>query len=972
MRNWKSTLFSILIALTLSCLGLGTSLWNVDSNVNPDAQKSFPLVSNSNHKVAYFKDSKGATRSFTTIEGALNAAGKGTEENFANTIYVIPGTNPTINTECTIASKDTLCIPYEGETYNGRQRNAEKGGTSNNSWKTPVQYINGKISSGDYIANGSNPFADSNADYVAYFKKNEVTLNSKLIISSGACLQIGGILGWKNNGVTGQTSGKYCQITRGKGASIENSGTIDCRGYIKEAGKNVGSTITSKSGSTIKAPFVFYDYRGGKYTASVYGGGTIFPRNQYDFPNFQSKLVFEYGSKLIGYVDLFTDEVTKTVSGITATRAARHNADDLEIIGPKNEKDSNNKTISHLFELDNSNSKITRKRNSSGNNYTYWNGLGPDATTEFDCGGDVEFNATAITINAADDAKIEGKLDFLSGLLKGLTGALNQTVKTDATDFPLPWNFKLNILSNSKFKLNNKMKIMPGGEISVNKGGALEISGKMVIYDDSLSSTLYVCPEGVGNSHYPVDKGNGKVNNNGTVIIDSKSSFGGRISTDSRGAIIQIASDANITDIQSHEGTGDYEIKLSDHPIKFSFKDYSNSPITKSAAGTRYRNYYRTDIAPDFVSETRGEQKLVVGETYTSYALSSDSSSFGWHDQKMSHDKFGIKFDYTNEDNETIDLKEDPNSNVAYLENNGSDITLSAPVPEGNWTFDGFYYDKNYTQPLKEESSQYIIEQSKAIGYVNNNGVLLNNGILTIYAKWIKKGVKVDLEIRWYSADHLAHSNVAEIETGVATDASKIGAIYLIPRLNATTENYIRTEYVFKEWIVYSSEDENRTNLLSADSVFIPESKINYVREQKFEETKFVYLTVTNNSWKSGRKTYYGIYNFNVSNNDVSLIASSPNTTPDLFSSTGGGGDQSQTDFHPGWINLESSISFTITDRTNGGRNSVHLFVDDTEVNNATGNYSGLGTKTPSFNTYNDIFIKYGSKSGNIKLIVKP
>lgn len=414
MRNWKSTLFSILIALTLSCLGLGTSLWNVDSNVNPNTQKSFPLASNSNNKVAYFKDSKGATRSFTTIGGALNAAGKGTETDFANTIYVIPGTNPTINTDCTIESKDTLCIPYEGETYNGRQRNAESADDpSKNTWKTAATFSNGKPTSGEYISSGSYPFADSNANYVSYFMQNEVKLSNKLTISSGATLQIGGILGWQSQGVTGQTSGKYCQITRCNGASIENKGTIDCMGYVKEAGKNVGSTITSKSGSTIKAPFVFYDYRGGKYTASVYGGGTVFPRNQYDFPNFQSKLVFEYGSKLIGYVDLFTDKVTRPVSKITATRAARHNADDLEIIGPKDEKDSNNKTVSHLFELDNSNSKITRKRNSSGNNYTYWNGLGPDATTEFDCGGDVEFNATAITINAADDAKIEGKLDFL-------------------------------------------------------------------------------------------------------------------------------------------------------------------------------------------------------------------------------------------------------------------------------------------------------------------------------------------------------------------------------------------------------------------------------------------------------------------------------------------------------------------------------------------------------------------------------
>lgn len=959
MRNWKSTLFSILIALTLSCLGLGTSLWNVDSNVNPNTQKSFPLASNSNDKVAYFKDSKGATRSFTTIEGALNAAGKGNETDFANTIYVIPGTNPTINTDCTIASKDTLCIPYEGETYNGRQRNAEKGGTSNNSWKTPVQYTNGKISSGDYIANGSNPFADSNADYVAYFKKNEVTLNSKLIISSGAFLQIGGILGWKDIGVTGQTSGKYCQITRGKGASIENSGTIDCRGYIKETSKDVNSSIVSKNGSVIKAPLVFYDYQGGSYTASVYGGETkIFPLCQYDLPNVQSKLVFEFGSNLIGYVDLFTND-KEELDG-AAKISARHNTDDLRLIGPKGEMSSDKKTsISHLFEMTDKTSMITWKRTNSGNAFSNYSEKGPECETKIEMAGKVEFNKTSISIQAAKDAKLfSGLMDWL---LESIASNLNQTITTDSIDFPLPWNIKISVLSGGVFDLYNKLKVMPGGAIFIQNGAKANIYGKVIVYDNNRNTVLFSSPS----KYYPSEKGNGRIINNGSLTIKAGASFGGKLTTESGDSSLIIEACANLSNIQSHEGSGQYSISKKKRKIEFQFIDYPNSPVTKTASGVCYRNYYRTDLAPNFVCENRNEQALVAGENYTSYPLTAGSSSFGWHDSKGSHDKYGIKFDYTSEDNETIDLKADPNSNVNYIENNGSDITLSAPVPEGNWTFDGFYYDKNYSLPLKEESNQYIIEQSKAIGYVNNNGVLLNNGILTIYSKWIKKGVKVDLEVKWYSADHTVHQEEPlKVETGSNVDVSSICSSHAVQRLNSTIVNYIRTEYALSHWILYKTDDSSKSNLLSSDNTFVPEVGYSYILEPVFDEFKFVHLTVENDSWVTNygawKTTYYIIYDFSITDNsNINLINSS-----EIFSTSGGGSNTSKTTIVNGWISINAIVSLKITSRSNKGPNSIRVFIDGSEKKTYSGNNYGSDIKQTI--VLKELINNY--QNGNIKL----
>ena len=938
MRNWKSTLFSILIALTLSCLGLGTSLWNVDSNVNPNTQKSFPLVSNSNNKVAYFKDSKGATRSFTTIEGALNAAGKGTETDFANTIYVIPGTNPTSGGGGAIESKDTLCIPYEGETYNGRQRNAEKGGTSNNSWKTPVEYTNGKISSGDYIANGSNPFADSNADYVAYFKKNEVTLNSKLIISSGAFLQIGGILGWKDNGVTGQTSGKYCQITREKGASIENSGTIDCRGYIKETSKDVNSSIVSKNGSVIKAPLVFYDYQGGSYTASVYGGETkIFPLCQYDLPNVQSKLVFEFGSNLIGYVDLFTND-KEELNG-AAKISARHNTDDLRLIGPKGEMSSDKKTsISHLFEMTDKTSVITWKRANSGNAFSNYSEKGPECETKIEMAGKVEFNKTSISIQAADDAKLlSGLMDWL---LKLIASNLNQTITTDSIDFPLPWNIKISVLSGGVFDLYNKLKVMPGGAIFIQNGAKANIYGKVIVYDNNRNTVLFSSPS----KYYPSEKGNGRIINNGSLTIKAGASFGGKLTTESGDSSLIIESGANLSNIQSHEGSGQYSINKKNRKIEFQFKDYPNSPVTKTASGVCYRNYYRTDLAPNFVCENRNEQALVAGETYTSYPLTAGSSSFGWHDSKGSHDKYGIKFDYTNENNETIDLKENPNASVVYFENNGPEVVLSNPVPQGNYLFDGFYYDKNYTIPLNRSTDgKYIISSSTAIQH-------LSNKLLTIYSKWVKGG---RIEIRKYNGGSSISSNSFSLEQK-SYSLKDLGINANDTRATYQVKEKCRTTYAFDKWILYKVSDSANKNNVLVNGSFTPENGESYILEPVLKETYFLWMNISNDQW-GGR--YYYIYNCSISDSSIS----DSNVIDNPFAVTTATDSKTATSFTAGWVSNQAKFSFTMANRFAGGPNHLQVMMNNNSVVKYDGNKSGSssGQKSYDISFADDAFKNY-------------
>lgn len=954
MNRIKSSIFSLLSFLAIAFLSIGSSYWNV----NLANKKDFPLTSVSKEEVAYFKDTEGNKRSFTSIEGALAAAEKDTS---ANTVFVVPGTNPTIHKSCAIASGDTLCIPYEGETYDGRQKESQKSGT----WKTRATFEKGVPVSGDFIpdSNGysTTPFADSKKEFVSYFKKNEVTISAgqTLTVSSGAALNIGGILGWEGQIVTGQTSGKYCQITREANSKIINNGTIDCRGYIKEAEKNSNSEIVMReivmpkgNQGTRKLPCVFYDYQGGKYTASVYGGETkIFPLTQYDFPNVQSKRTFNYGSKLIGYVDLFTSEVSKDAVGATAVLAARHNADDLEIIGPTS---SDKKS---LFEMNSESSTIVIKRNSSGNLYTTNPSSQPDSTTKIDIKGEVYFQSTQISIEAAGDVSIKGWASGLTGLLEVMTKQLNQTIDTSAVYFPLPWNILLAVNSNSSLTISSLMKMRPGSEIDVSDTGTLTIGGKLIVYDDSRNSSLFQCPSGNVLNPYPSDKGNAKVLNAGKRTIKNGASFGGLISAIGNSGHINVESGANLTINDCHEGFGDYEIDLKDvsNPVKFTFIDYSNSPVTKSACGARIRKYYKTDIAPSYVYESRNQQLLAGGKTYNSYSSSSEQKTFGWYSMDGINDKYGIRLDYTNDKGEEIEIFNNPNPNELYFIGNGSEVKLSKLTSkDSTWGFSGFYYDKDHTKPLKTENDSYIVEPSVAVGYVNN-------GILTIYSKWITAGL---ITVNQYKGKNDLTTTQSSLTSGKTYQLSDFNITGNDSRPMKKVDEVSRTEFVFQNWIIYDASDANKSNKLSSDGSFTPESGKSYNLEPVFKTNYYLYRSVEPNSWKT-TKRWYMMHNFKVTGGDIPQDATEKNK---MFSATLAKESTTSTTYTSGWISLNATISFERESHTaiGGGPNYVHIFIGSNETLQAEGLLRKNKTVVISLSQYfNDYFV---NGNGPIKI----
>lgn len=271
----KSSSTKILFVLSVSSLityviGYGSFLYLNGIENSSD----FTLTTQNKPAVCYIGSIK-----YTSIEKALFIASSNTT---ADTIYVIPGTNPVISRSCEIESRDTLCLPYED---NGND-------------------VHTFLNRNDATSNAT--FGDLNSDNVNKNRKNQVTIRGNVSLTNNGTLTVGGSIGYGGSptGITGQTASSYCEILMNNNSNIINNGNINLYGYIKESSKNNGSYVEHKNSSVIKLPFVVYDFRGGSYSYACYGKD-VMPFSNYDFPNCQSLQKFYYGSKMYGLVTIY-------------------------------------------------------------------------------------------------------------------------------------------------------------------------------------------------------------------------------------------------------------------------------------------------------------------------------------------------------------------------------------------------------------------------------------------------------------------------------------------------------------------------------------------------------------------------------------------------------------------------------------------------------------------------------------------
>lgn len=210
MKNVKSWIgvFLLFVFTALGSIGFGS--WFVK---NEKTQGYDKYTDTTAQKVAYTQNS-GKNTYFTSVEGAL-------EHRTDNTIYVIPGTNPTIKYNCTIPSGVTLCIPYEDDLNKTHNYLNEKG-------------------------NNGNGFADKNSSNLV----TRLTLDNVTLTIQGT-LMIGGVNG--SVGVQSVVSGKYSEVLcKDSTIKTKRNGKILCYGFIKEKRTNADSVMEFDDGASIE------------------------------------------------------------------------------------------------------------------------------------------------------------------------------------------------------------------------------------------------------------------------------------------------------------------------------------------------------------------------------------------------------------------------------------------------------------------------------------------------------------------------------------------------------------------------------------------------------------------------------------------------------------------------------------------------------------------------------------------------
>lgn len=392
---------------------------------------------------------------YPSIEKALKVA---ESTSGSQTVYVIPGANPTIQSDCTIAAGDSLILPYSGETYEDSSRST----------------------------NGSY-FADATASLVTSNRKSLVTVADNVTITNYGRLVVGGVLGTQPQPLTGATIGNYSEIQLGDGAKIVNDGThhtkssdmngmLQLFGYIKSSKENptVDPRVSLSTGARIKMPFVIYDFRGGSYTYACQQENYM-PFNVYDFPNCHAEILCDSSSYLIGLVSF------QTSAGETLSEA--------NVICPS--------SATGLFKIASGTVSIRYRPATFGYSTN-------DCTTAITSLS--QANRTTIRIN--------GQVEFSS--IKMSIKALIASVTIDTSTMVPGFCHKFNIfLDSGSVTMNNQMKFTTGFQFTVAPGATLTVNNKVCMYQNFVCEILY------SGAYRTSFLGSASLINNGTVNLNS-------------------------------------------------------------------------------------------------------------------------------------------------------------------------------------------------------------------------------------------------------------------------------------------------------------------------------------------------------------------------------------------------------------------------------------------------------------------
>ena len=453
VKRWFKIVFCTL--MVVFCVSIGFSDW-----VYPDNSGDKTTSSEQPEIVAepccFIDDNP--NKKYVKIEDALKIAKKSTRNDI---IYVLPGSNPIIESNCTVEKGDTLCLPYS-------ITKDPKGNTVYN-WEKFDNRVAG--------------FADESKAKVDENRKNIVTIKSGITLTVEGTLQIGGEMGSYSAGVAGQTNGNYCEIQMEPKSKISSTGELYCFGYIKETRyidvetEYSQEAIVDVSGGKVHIPLVIHDFKGGTITVSRFKAGKQSPFEVVDIVNIQSLFRFHNPAIMRAYADLYAGD--------------KHNTTNFNIFSPSN-------SLLNFASGAYMESKYINKdywvTESNGQLYSYTTSYNSDAI-------DNGTEAVAKQFRVHNKISLYGSVSFgtmsMTITLKeiGSLDLFNYTISTAEIYFPISFRQQIHIYGN--FSSDYQIQIMGGCNVYVEEGASFTNSANFLGYGDDVKYINSVTVNGV-------------------------------------------------------------------------------------------------------------------------------------------------------------------------------------------------------------------------------------------------------------------------------------------------------------------------------------------------------------------------------------------------------------------------------------------------------------------------------------------
>ena len=514
---------------------VGYGAWIMEDK---DIEASKIIPTNNDRAVCY---NKTTNIKYTSIEKALSIASSGDE------IFVLPGLENNdgsiyeikISANCSVNEGVTLSLPYKDETYF------------------------------DENEHGSAGFADETDDKIDTNRRSLVVINENVTLTVKGSLNIGGVLGSPNTGLSGQTSGSYCEIKLNNNSKIDcNGGTINCYGYIKKAAKDNNASLIVENNGILLSPFIMYDFKGGTITLGIVNlddDKKYCPFQIFDFCNIQVNTMIYSGSSW---------KTRASVYMLSQYFPTSESERILTFIGPSSSNTA-------LILEDGYMSIDYAILNSNNNGYTK-NAVGFSKTT-IDIYGKVMLGNLAMTIST-------------------------ESVDTSKFYFPISYLFDFNIRNGSVLNVPNKIKLMNGSNLTIDEGAILNLTQSLAIYDGFVDiTTSYVYP-------YPTTYTKASFTNNGIVNVTDNGCIGGYINTSSSTGVINYLTSNYIAISPEYGG---------------SVPSSAGAALGGTVSTTIYKNNAKGKLSSDGTSFI--DNSDITCNYYAAIQGSTDTSVYGWN-----------------------------------------------------------------------------------------------------------------------------------------------------------------------------------------------------------------------------------------------------------------------------------------------------------------------------------------------------